>query len=120
VIAAGAFDGDEAVVELVGGKRLPDLGDGGVEVGTLVSDGGRGEEHPAIEVGEEELGAGLGAVEADDAEVLGTDLLDARVEDAAGLAEGASRGPATRATSGTGTDHEKSLPKEKGSSHVGS
>ena len=31
VIAAGAFDGDEAVAELVRGEGLADLGDGGVE-----------------------------------------------------------------------------------------
>src|SRR5207249_8140494 len=33
VIATGAFDGDEAILELVLGEGAPDLGDGGVEVG---------------------------------------------------------------------------------------
>ena len=45
----------------------------------------------AVEVGEEELGACLGAVEADDAEVFGSDLLDAGMEHAAGLADGWQR-----------------------------
>ena len=63
VIAAGAFDGDEAVVELVLGEGVPDLGDGGVEVGAVVGDGGGRDEDVAVEVGEQELGAGLGAVD---------------------------------------------------------
>ncbi len=87
VIAAGAFDGDEAVAELVLGEGVADLGDGGVEVGTVVGDGGGWDEDAAVEVGEEELGAGLGTVEADDAEVFGTDLLDAWMEHAARLAD---------------------------------
>ena len=71
VIAAGAFDGDEAVAELMVGEGLADVGDGGVEVGSVVGDGGGRDEDAAVEVGEEELGAGLGAVEAEDAEVFG-------------------------------------------------
>ena len=63
VIAAGAFDGDEAIVELVRGKGLADLGDGGVEVGSVVGDGGGRDEDVAVEVGEHPLGAGLGAVD---------------------------------------------------------
>ena len=90
VIASGAFDGDEAVVELVRGEGLADLGDGGVESGAVVGDGGGRDEDAAVEVGEEELGACLGTVEADDAEVFGTDLLDAGMEDAAGLADAGS------------------------------
>ena len=93
VIAAGAFDGDEAVAELVVGEGVADLGDGGVEVGTVVGDGGGWDEDAAVEVGEEELGAGLGTVEADDAEVFGSDLLDAWMQHAAGLADGSGRLP---------------------------
>jgi len=39
----------------------------------------------AVEVGEQPLGACLGAIDGDDAEVFGSDLLDARVEGAAGV-----------------------------------
>ena len=91
VIAAGAFDGDEAVAELVRVEGLPDLSDGGFEVGTVVGDGSRRDEDAAVEIGAKELGACLGAVEADEAEVFGADLLDARMEDAARLAEGRRR-----------------------------
>ena len=52
-----------------------------------MGDGGGRDEDAAVEVGEQQLGACLGAVEADDAEVFGSDLLDARVEHAAGLAD---------------------------------
>src|SRR3989442_9169616 len=45
MIAPGAFDGDEAVPELVLGEGAPDLGDGVVEVGTGVGQlGGREED----------------------------------------------------------------------------
>ena len=64
--AAGPFDGDEAVAELMVGEGLADVGHGCVEVGSVVGDGGGRDEDAAVEVGEEELGAGLGAVEAED------------------------------------------------------
>jgi hypothetical protein len=44
------------------------------------------DEDAAVEVGEEELGACLGTVEADDAEVFGTDQLHGRVQHTAELA----------------------------------
>ena len=91
VIAAGAFDGDEAVAELMVGEGLADVGDGGVEVGSVVGDGGGRDEDAAVEVGEEELGAGLGAVEAEDAEVFGSDLLDAGMKHPTGLADAGGR-----------------------------
>jgi hypothetical protein len=59
VIAAGAFDGDKAIVECMSSKCLPDLGDGVVEVGSVVGDRGGRDEDAAVEVGEEELGACL-------------------------------------------------------------
>jgi hypothetical protein len=87
VIAAGAFDGDEAVAELVVGEGLADVGDGGVEVVAIVSDDGGRDEDAAIEVGKKQLGARLGAVEAEDAKVFGSDVLDARMKYAAGFAD---------------------------------
>jgi hypothetical protein len=80
VIATSAFDGDEAVVELVLGKGLANLSDGVGEGEPVVLDVGRWDEHPAVEIGEEKLGTHLGAVEAEDAEMIGADSLHARVE----------------------------------------
>jgi hypothetical protein len=87
VIAAGAFDGDQAVAEWMLLKGLSDLTDGGVEGGPGMSDLGGRNQDAAIEVSEEELGTDLGTVETDDAEMFGSDLLDAGMEDAAGLAD---------------------------------
>ena len=84
------------------GEGLADLGDGGVEVGAVVGDRGGRDEDAAVEVGEQELGACLGAVDADDAEVFGTDLLDARMKDAARLADGGRRTTRTRGVCGYG------------------
>src|SRR6185312_8035627 len=67
VIASGAFDGDEAIVELVLVEGVPDLGYGVIEFGPVVCNRSGWDENTAIEVGEKELGAELGAVEAEDA-----------------------------------------------------
>jgi hypothetical protein len=47
-----------------------------------------GDEDVSVEVGEEVLGVTFAAVEADDAEVLGTDLLYAGVQDTTRLGDG--------------------------------
>src|SRR5262245_33058214 len=87
VIAAGAFDGHDAIAELVCGEGVPHLGNGGVEVGPVMSDLGGWDQNAAIEVSEEELGAALVAIVTDDAEVLGADELDAGVQHAAWLGD---------------------------------
>jgi len=86
VVAAGAFDGSQAVTELVLLEGLSDLSDGSVEGGSRMSDHRGRNEQTAVEVGEEELGTDLVAVKADDAEVFGTDLLNAGMEHPTGLA----------------------------------
>ncbi len=111
VIASGGFDGDEAVAEVVIGEGLADLGDGSVEVDAVVGDGGGRDEDGAIEVGEEELGACLGAVEAEDAEAFGTQLLAARMKDVTRLADAVGGGVSARSPSGLRSGHEKNLPK---------
>src|SRR5258708_33199487 len=83
MIPASAFDGDEAVAELVLSEGQANLSNGGVEVGTRVGDGGRWDQDATIKVSEQELGADLGAGKADDAEVFGTDLRHAGMEDTA-------------------------------------
>ena len=92
------------------------MGDGGVEVGAVVGDGGGRDEDVAIEVGEQELGACLGAVEADDAEVFGPDLLDARVEGAAGLLDDVG-GAGAGTIAGGATGHKDCLRKRVGIPH---
>lgn len=79
------------------GEGLADLGDGGVQSGAVVLDRGGRDQDAAVEVGQQEFGAGLGAVEADDAEVLGTDLLDAGMEQAARLGDTVVKATGTRA-----------------------
>jgi len=113
VIAAGAFDGDESIVALEFGEGLAHLSDGGFESRPLVLDGGRRDEDAAIEVGEEELGADLGTVEADDAEVFRSDLLDARVERAGGFGNRVGEALPVRAFAGPKGSHRNCL-REKG------
>ena len=76
-----------------------------------MGDGGGRDEDVAVEVGEHPLGAGLGTVEADDAEVLGSDLLDARVKDAGRLLQDLARtGPRPFPSSCSG--HVDTPPEE--------
>jgi hypothetical protein len=86
VITAGAFDGDETVAELVLSKGSADLRNGGIEIGSCVRDYGGLDEQSPVKIGEEKLGADLGAIKADDAEPVGSDLLDARMEHTARFA----------------------------------
>jgi hypothetical protein len=74
-----------------------------------VGDGRRRDADAAVEVGEEELGARLGAVDADDAEVFGPDLLDAWMQHAARLAEDGRRSAARAVPTATGSSHETCL-----------
>ena len=71
MIAPGAFDGDHAIADLVLCEGQPDLSNGGVKVGSVVLDRSRRDEVATVEVGEQELGADLVAVEADDAKMFG-------------------------------------------------
>src|SRR6516164_10334758 len=87
MIRAGLLDGDDRVAEAVLGDGPLEVGEGGVESRAGVLDGGQGDEDAAVEVGEQPGGAGLGAVDGDDAEGLGSDGLDARGQEAFGFAE---------------------------------
>src|SRR6266702_1612063 len=80
VIAARAFNGDHAVAELVLLEGLPDLPDGGVQSRPRMRDYRGGNEQASVKVGEERLGADLGAIKADDAEVFRSDELHAGME----------------------------------------
>jgi hypothetical protein len=88
MVTTGAFDGDDAIEELVLGEGLACDGDGVVECGLVVRDRRGRDEDTSVEVGEEEFGVPFAAVKAEDAEVLGSDLLDARVDDATWFGHG--------------------------------
>jgi hypothetical protein len=87
VIASGAFDGDDQVRE---GVPVPGVAQGPqrrLEAGLVVVDDGRRHEDSAVEVGEHPFGSGLGAVDADDPEVLWPDGLDPWMKDAPRLVD---------------------------------
>lgn len=85
VLAAAALAGHEQVAQVMGGQRLTHGSDGtragGVRMGHLR----RWDADVPLEVAEQELGAGLSTIDADDAAMLGAHLLDAGVDDAARL-----------------------------------
>lgn len=124
MVLAGAFDGDNDIGPVVPLHSLADAVDGRPEGAAVVRQGGRFEEHAAIEVGEEVPGAGLGTVEGDDAEVLGSDGLEAGREEAVGfLQDEALAGPARACgwrpwhgslLSGKGTVHPQPKRQERG------
>src|SRR5450759_2351491 len=113
VITAGAFDGDEAVKDVMFGEGVTHLGDGGVEGGPVVFNGGGRNQDAAVEVGEQHLGANLGAVEAEDAEVFGSDLLDAGMKQPARLGDVVVKTSRRGAFASTKSSHENSL-RDKG------
>src|SRR6266850_5177799 len=108
MVTAGPLDGDHEVAQVVVAAGPAELIDGGVEGGAVVREQRGGHQDVAVEIGEHPLGAGLGAIDRDDAEVFGTDLLDARMKSAAGLLNnvGASR---TGAMTGARTGHRDCL-----------
>ena len=111
MVAAGPLDGDDDVLEVMLLHGSANLGDHGLQFGAVVADDGGRDEQLAVEVGELPFGAELGAIDADDAKVFGSDLLDARVDDAAGLLHelGRSLGP----LAGMSRRHEKLPPGKK-------
>ena len=77
VITPGALHDHDQILELVGSHGLADLGEGMIErVAAMVQDRGS-DQNLAVEVDEHPLGAGLGTIDGDDAEVLGADGPDA-------------------------------------------
>jgi hypothetical protein len=64
---------------------LTQAGDGGLQVGAVMFDDGGRNQDVAEEVAQHPLGAGLGAIDTDDAEMLRSNLLDPDMNDARGL-----------------------------------
>ena len=120
VIVAGALDGDDEIAEVMVGHGARDAGDEVVEPLTGMLDDGGVDEDVAIEIGEHPFGSGLGAIDGDDTEVLGADLLDPGVDGTRGLgdrggAPGTARGGSGHAghadTSGVG---RRDIPRPAG------
>ena len=85
MIVAGTFDRDEDVAEAVFLDGLTDVLEHALHSGSGVLHVGRRHQNVGIEIGEHPLRACFGAVNGDDAETFGSDLLDAVVDFAVGL-----------------------------------
>src|SRR5207249_4829385 len=85
VVASCALDGDDVVLDAVLVQGLVEEPHGGLQTGLIMLDDGGRDEDPAVEVGEHDFGAGLGAIDAEDAEALGSDGLDPGMKDSVGL-----------------------------------
>jgi hypothetical protein len=110
VVTAGALDGDQEIVHLVPHLRLLELGDGQVQGTAVMGDLGGRHEDIAEEIAKHPLGARLGTIDADNAEMFRPDLLDARVDEAAGLLQDVGATGASTLTgswSGMGTYLQK-------------
>jgi hypothetical protein len=80
VVMAGPLDGDDEVVEPMVVDGVTELRDGALEPVAVVGNLDGCDQDLAEEIGEHPLGPGLGAIDVDDAEVLGPDPLDARMK----------------------------------------
>ena len=69
------------------GAGFTDASHGVVELGLVVFDDARCDQHFAVEVAEHPLGTGLGTIDGHDAEVLRADRLHARLDHSQGLAQ---------------------------------
>ncbi len=95
VVVAGALDGDDRIAEVMLGRGAADPGGEVAEPLAGMLDGSGLNYDISIEIGEHPFGTGLGAIDGDDAEVLGPDLLDPGMDRARGLGDrGGTAGPA--------------------------
>jgi len=88
VIISGALNGNQEVTELVLADGVSQQGDHVLQLGARMFDRGGLQEDASIEVAEHPARALLGAIHGDNSEVLGSDGLDALVQQAAGLGKG--------------------------------
>jgi hypothetical protein len=85
MVSAGHLDGDDEIFDLFGFDGLSEDDEGMLDHGLGVFDPEGREEDFAVEVGEGELGPGLGGINDENAEVLRTDLLHTGREGTQGL-----------------------------------
>ena len=90
VVAAGPFDDHDQVADL-GRSRAERTLDRRANPAGLLDHGGS-DEDAAVEVGEHPFGTGLGAIDGDDTEVLGSDPLDTGTDHATSLVDGLGSG----------------------------
>src|SRR5260370_41738505 len=81
VVTAGAFDGDDQVVERMKLLGMTQAGDGGLQVGAIMFDDDGRDQDVAKEVAQHPFGAGLGAIDTHDAEMLLSNLLYPHIND---------------------------------------
>jgi hypothetical protein len=116
VVAAGPLDRDQHVAQVVRPARFLELGHGGLKFDAVVGHRGGWHEDIAVKITEHPLKAGLGAIDPDNAEMFGADLLDPRMNEAARLLED-RREPGTGAFAGTCCWHDSHL-REKGQESI--
>jgi len=88
VIASRPLDDNDQVLDAVPCTAIAHCLDRGLEAGSVVFGCHGLEEDSAVEVGEHHLGAGLGAIDANEGEMFGADRLNARVHHSAWLMNG--------------------------------
>ena len=114
VIPPGPLDGDDHVQQT---GPLDDLAyrlHHRLEAVSCVLDRGGRYEDLAVEVGQHPFGAGLGTINADDAEMLRTDGLNPGVDDPAGLVDQVTREPNDAFSNGKYSPWDRSPGKEAG------
>jgi len=74
VVAAGAFDGHDQVLDAAAVQDLAELGEGGGELNLVMLDERGWDQDVAVEIGEHVFGAGLGTVDGNDPEMFRPDL----------------------------------------------
>jgi len=75
VVASGPLNHDDHVLDIVPNLCVAHLLYRSLEAGPIVLDSGRLQEHAAIEVGQQDLGTILGAIDTEDREMLRADSL---------------------------------------------
>ena len=91
MITSGHFHADDQVLDVVLLDREFEGLNCLLEIAPLMFDNGGFDENSSVEVGEEPLGSGLRAVDADDTEVFGAHHFDSRLNHARRLADDGTR-----------------------------
>ena len=116
VITPGAFDGDNQIAQVVLLARGLKLGQREIQFRTIVFDGSRWDKNFAVEIAKHPLEARLGAIDTDDTEMLGPNLLHAWLNDTMRLVNANDKTPTT-VTARTLACHE-SPTSERGKRQV--
>jgi hypothetical protein len=88
VVASGALDNDDHVLDVAPVHGIANGPLSALEIGLVVLDGGGFEHDAAVEIGEHDLGAGLGTIDAQGGEMFGPHRLDTGMNHAPRLVKG--------------------------------